>query len=538
MAVADVIDRALAEQDAFTWPAKKYQTDPVGFAREILGVEPHGWQVEFLEAIRDERRVTVTGGRKIGKDFTAGVALLWWYASFDDARSIFTAPTARQVNHILWRQIRQLHAHAGRCLACKKKNPQGPRPCPHSQILDGRIGELASTGLKADDGREIRGETAKEGEGAAGTSGGRLLVLFDEASAISDTIYTAWRGNLASGQSREASISNPTRNEGFFFDSHNSKSELYRTMQVSSLESPNVIAKRDVVPGMASFEWVEEAKLEWGSLDSEGEFTPGPFYRVHVLGEFVTNEEGKILSLDTISRAEARWDETEAVGRLCIGIDPAGSGIGGDESVFVTRRGPKATKIFAFRGLTDDAHLAHLLGILEDQKRERERPVPLVIVDREGPIGATVYGILRGAAEKNGFEVLGVRSSERAQRQADRFERVRDELWWNLADWIASGGAIPSDMKLARELHAPSWEESINGKAKCTAKTDLRKLLDRSPDRADALALACWKHSTYSQTLQETAARQPARSVYDPPTQISAYEIDGAGTDNDPVYGR
>jgi hypothetical protein len=32
-------DLALAELDSVRWPSTKYQTDPVGFARDILGLE-------------------------------------------------------------------------------------------------------------------------------------------------------------------------------------------------------------------------------------------------------------------------------------------------------------------------------------------------------------------------------------------------------------------------------------------------------------------------------------------------------------------
>ncbi len=170
----------------------------------------------------------------------------------------------------------------------------------------------------------------------------------------------------------------------------------------------------------------------------------------------------------------------------------------------------KVLAIYTFRGLSDDAHLAHLLGILEKHRRERDE-APVVLIDREGPIGGTVFGVLRGAAEKHGFEVCGVRASDRAIRNRDRFERVRDELWWNLHVWIRDGGAIPEDTKLSRELHAPQWEETINGKAKATGKSELRKVLERSPDRADAVALAVWTPYSYAAKLVEESAARPVQ---------------------------
>jgi hypothetical protein len=36
-----------------------YQSDPVAFCRDVLGMDPWERQVEILEAVRDEARVTV-----------------------------------------------------------------------------------------------------------------------------------------------------------------------------------------------------------------------------------------------------------------------------------------------------------------------------------------------------------------------------------------------------------------------------------------------------------------------------------------------
>jgi hypothetical protein len=54
-------------------------------------------------------------------------------------------------------------------------------------------------------------------------------------------------------------------------------------------------------------------------------------------------------------------------------------------------------------------------------------------------------------------------------------------------------GAVIPDTKLAKELHAPEWVEKLaSAKQKVTPKPELRKKLGRSPDRADAVALAVW----------------------------------------------
>lgn len=483
LAVRHVTEQHVGE----AWPSSKYEKDPILFAYEILGVVLQGWQREFAEAIRDNARVSAAGGRKIGKDFTVAVIALWWYASFDDARVIITAPTSRQIDRILWREIRKLFLRSGRCVACKKSNPNGPKPCEHSAPLAGRLGELGRTGLVASDDREIRGETANEAEGAAGLSGARLMYILDEASAISNSIHTTIRGNLASGQSREVLISNPTRPRGFFYDSHHTKKHLYKTFQVSSTDSPNIIAGEDVVPGLASASWLADTQRDWG-VDS-------PLYKVHVLGQFILNEEGRIFTVHALLEAEQRWEDTPASGRIIIGIDPAGSSGEGDESSFAIRRGLKITRLHCRRGLTDEAHVEEAIGLVALESKENVGVGrPQFVIDRDGTVGARVWGAFVTYQQQHpeAFDLRGVRGGEKATREPLVYGQTRDEVSANLEKWIREGGALPSDRKLSAELAEFQWITALNGRSKVTPKEELKKILGRSPDRADSVGLAAW----------------------------------------------
>lgn len=449
-----------------TWPSPRYREDPIAFCREVLGVEPWAAQVAVLEALRDFKRVAVASGHKCGKSTTAIIAALWFYCSFDDARVILTATTSRQVDAILWRELKKIRRRA-------------------LVPIQGEIGELARTGLKATDFREIVGFTAREAEGVAGISGKNILYIPDEASGIGDDIFEAIEGNRAAGGdgTRLLMISNPTRTEGEFFEAFHSKAEFYKTIQISSETTPNVIEGREVIPGLAGRDWIEEKRREWG-VDS-------PLYKVRVKGEFVIAEEGKILSLHAIGEAEKRWASTPASGRLYIGVDPAGPGEGGDETAIAVRRGQKIIALYAHRGQSEDAVLVHVLAAIAEHRLERDEP-PVVVVDKQGPIGGSIYGRLRAIEDRERLVVAGVQASDRACRQPHIYDRVRDELWANLAQWLREGGAIPEDTKLAKELHAPEWSTIITGRLKASPKDVLRKLLGRSPDRGDAVALAVW----------------------------------------------
>jgi phage terminase large subunit len=476
----------LVNHTSLRFPSNQYAARPVEFFREILGVEPWSRQIEIINIVRDYKRVAIRSGHKVSKSHTAAGIALWFYCSFPDARVVMTSTTSRQVDQILWRELRMLRARSGRCLACKLEDPEGlriPRPCPHSALIDGEQGELARTGLKAPDFREIVGFTAREAEAVAGISGRNLLYIVDEASGVGSDIFEAIEGNRAGG-ARIVMFGNPTRNEGEFYEAFYSKATHYQTLTVSSEETPNVVEGYDVVPGLAGREWIDEKRIEWGENS--------PLYTIRVKGQHALAEEGRIFSIHTITMAEQRWADTPDAGRLFIGLDPAGESGSGDETVFSARRGMKQIFLRAHRGLNEEQHLMQLLAYVAQLKLPRETPV--VVLDREGSIGSRLFSTLRNYAETmRVFDVVGVRASDKAVRRAQVYDRMRDELAANLEQWFRDGGAILEDAKLEAELHVFEWKQAVNGRFKLTPKDQVRKLIGRSPDRYDALALSCWE---------------------------------------------
>lgn len=519
-ALADYVVYKLEASTRIRFPSPVYQKDPVGFCRNILGVEPWSAQIRILESVRDYMRTAVRSGHKIGKSRSAAIVAWWWFCGWPDARAVMSSTTARQVDQILWREVRMVRARGGRCVVCrlemeaaiKAGMPQveaqhrWPRPCAHSALIEEEPGELARTGVKSDDFREIVGFTAKESEAVAGISGENLLYIVDEASGIPQLIFDAIEGNRA-GDARLVMFSNPTKNEGEFYEAFHTKSKFYNGITVSSEETPNVVSGEKLVPGLATRAWVEEKKEEWGE-DS-------PLYKIRVKGEHATHEEGKIFSVHAITEAEKRWPEAPEQGRLYVGLDAAGASGMGDEIAFAPRRGFKAFEIQTHRGLTVEGIVTHLVALLNTLRLKRETPV--VVFDREGAIGAELYGELKAylAVKENrgSFELVPMRASDRAHRQADIYHRQRDALTANLERWVRDGGAIPSDTKLAAELHAMEWTQLANGLLKVTPKDELKKLLGRSPDRYDALVLACWEPLSLRDGVDEGTKQRVAEGT-------------------------
>jgi phage terminase large subunit len=467
------------------WPNAKYADDPVGFVEEVLHDHPTKRQVEFLEAVRDNQHVAFKSSHKVGKSRALVWVALWWFCTRIDARVLLTSSVERQVDKVLWREM---------ILVIRKSGIQ----------LDARPAEHAKTGMVAHDMREIVGLSAREAESVAGTSGINVLYLVDEASGCAETLFAAFEGNLAGG-GKLVLCSNPTRCNGQFFDAFQPASLIenggpWKTLSANALESPNVIAGRMVIPGLATLEYVEGRKAAWGEDSAE--------YKVRVLGEFPTNEERRMLTIHDIKSAEDRWEDASDDGPLRIGLDVAGAGVGGDESVLALRRGKKLLALYAYRSAREADLLAFIRGFIREHRRTGEGPVH-VVVDCEG-FGWPVYEHIAGhAMSEDGRKemlVFGVHAGHRAQRDPTRFDRTRDELFAAAEAWIKDGGAIPRDVKLSQELHAPEWNGTASGRLKATDKDTLKKILGRSPDRLDAVCLSCWEVDNFAERVAEQKA--------------------------------
>ena len=97
----------------------EYRDDPVAFVREALpdaGL-PYPKQAEMMRLAVSNRRVSVVGCNGSGKDWAVARLVLWWIETREQAKAIVTGPTQRQVDEVLWREMRFAYAMAGRALS-------------------------------------------------------------------------------------------------------------------------------------------------------------------------------------------------------------------------------------------------------------------------------------------------------------------------------------------------------------------------------------------------------------------------------------
>jgi hypothetical protein len=502
------------------WPSARWQKDPVGFARTILGVKLWSFQVEFLEAIRDNRHVAVSGGRKIGKDFAVAVAALWWFASFENSRVFYLAPTSKQLDGIAYRETRMLFAGSGRCLDCKRAGLE-VRPCPHSAVLTGKMGLLARNGIK-EGFREIVGMTSVNQGGLRGMSGARILAIEDEASDIKDEFDTALVGNLAGSDCVRVLISNPCKSWGFFHRAFHEERDLFKTMTVSTEENPNVIAGRNVYPGLADRQWLKEREVAWGR-DSM-------LWIANVEGRFPKAEEGQLFTLESVTLASSaeHYEAAIAEGRLQLGVDVAGESGEGDESAFCIRRGMKQLEpIHAAKGLSPDLILETARATLARHRRPGDvgdDMKPILVVDRDGAEGAKAWDRFDAYSKRDDstraeFRLIGFQGGNLPTHWKDRtpYRWYRDVGFAGLLDWFKNGGAILPDLKLEAEIICLRWAAMVGGKSQLEPKSIIKDRIRRSPDRLDALMLSVFLPIGFHQGAMMPEIARTGYAGYAPP---------------------
>lgn len=480
---SELLKRGLARRSAGQFD--RYRDDLPGFSRDILGVDPWDAQAEVMSAVTSHRHVLVRSGQKIGKSKGAACVALGWVATRKRGMVVLTSGNSQQVRTILWRELRKVYEEAG---------------C--ARTIGGTLHKQPQSGLEFDDGRLIVGLTADDAERIAGYSGDELLFIIDEASGFDDELHEAIEGNLGGG-GHELALGNPTRTTGWFAQGF--KSAMYRRIHIDSRESPNVKARRKIVPGLATHEYVEEMRAKYGE--------DHPVFQVRVAGNFPKSGALVVISLESVERALARYEgglidgervpaaRLDVTQPLHLGIDVAR--FGDDDSVIQGRRGKVAIPSRAVHGF-DVVQVAGAAVEYVDQHRAYASERAIVKIDGNG-VGAGVVDLLR---QRDDMQVVDVNAGSSATDES--CVRMRDQLWWAVREWLADGAALPPDLERDEELQAPTYSFDARQRIQVESKDSIKKRLKRSPDRADALALAVLEVPAGDVEIETGATRQTA----------------------------
>lgn len=449
---------------------KLLQEMPTDFIELALGDDLWTKQQQIVNSVRDNTYTAVRSCHGIGKSRTAADIVLWFLHSFPNSKVITTAPTFRQVEDVLWQEIRAVRNKAKINLG----------------------GHITKTRLELDENWFAVGLSTDDPDRFVGYHAPYLLVIVDEAFGIPEPIYEAVEGIISSGYVRVLYIGNPTAVAGTAYQSF--RLPNVSKIAVSAFDTPNFtsfgITLDDIRnntwlgkitgplprPYLISPEWVADKYSRWG----EGT----PMWDVRVMGEFPKQGDKTLIPLSKIEQAGIRVIEVKDTDPEQIGADIAR--FGADKTIFIHRKGPKIVE------LKEYAYQDTMVTTSKLYDFSRFHPFGYLLVDEVG-VGAGVIDRLKQLEDKRPVEGINVGMPA---HDTERFFNLRAEIYWNLRERFINDdidlSSLPKDVfeDLTAQLAAIEFEYTPKGQIKIESKDEMRKRGLPSPDKADALALA------------------------------------------------
>ena len=423
---------------------------PALFAVEALGAKPTDQQWQASRAIVERRRVSIRSGHGTGKSTFMAWCVLWFLACYFPAKVPATAPTSHQLEDVLWSEIAKWHRTMGSRM-----------PALASQF-EWSSGAFRMKSAPNESFSVARTSRPERPEALQGFHSDHILFLIDEASGVSDNVFEVAEGALSTDGAFVVMAANPTRQTGYFFDSHHKMRASWAALHWNGEDSPMV--SRDYIATMAK---------KYGVQSS--------VYKVRVLGDFVGAADG-VIPLDLCESARIREVAVNAAAPVVWGVDVAR--FGDDSSALAKRQGNHQLEPVREWWGKDTMQTAGLVKAEFEATPEAARPTAINI-DVIG-IGAGVVDRLK----EMGLPAIGINvaESEAVNARADRqFNRLRDELWWRCRDWLeALDCKLCDDDDTIAELTTPTYTILSNGLIQVERKDDMKKRGVKSPNRADA----------------------------------------------------
>lgn len=502
-------DRTKAKKRALV---KKWKADPVAYIKDVFGVDLLGgpwaregqraYQAEIAMSIVENQQTYVVTGNGVGKDFILGRMVPWW-VSTRQGIAITTAPKDEQVRKILWGEIRSAVA--------RSTVPFGGDLKPAAPYWT--FGpKWYATGL-----------VAKDENSFQGFHGAEVFVVGDEAAGIPEFIWPAMFGCAVGANDRFALIGNPTCSPVHPFAKGAMAKDVpgkKLTIRVKGTETPNYTSGEELIPGLQTVQGVERIVSKYGRTSA--------ITNARVHAQFPSAGSDSVIGYEHIGPARERW------ARGVRGEPDAACRAGGD----VARYGDDMTAFAWMRGCEAHAAMEDAKGQLSQPaveaffgRRCREIGAASISIDG-GAMGAGPIDYLRENRARyelhRSFGVYEVLFGARAHDDQEFADR-RTEMWWRLREWLETEGSMDPDEDLEEELMAPTYSY-VGRRLKMEKKEDTKARLGRSPDRADALALAVAGHIGQPLTLLGTGAQGPTGAAS--PTQRKGRYFDDDDDDD------
>jgi hypothetical protein len=477
MAVAEREFSAQEYEEQLERDVADFQHDPYGYVLyaydwgkgELVGFDgPDAWQTTVLKDISallkaglvkredtwlfvaDAIQLAVKSGHGVGKSALVAWILDWAMSTMEDTRGIVTANTDTQLRTKTWPEVAKWHRRSVTrhwfvltATALYSADPE------HEKTWRVDIIPWSENNTEAFAGLHNKGK--------------RIIVIFDEASAIPETISEVTEGALTDSDTEILwfKFGNPTLTSGNFFDCFNKMRHRWKRYTVNAEQSR--FTNKEKIG-----KWIEDK-----GYDSD-------FVRVRVRGEFPNAEAGQFIPADVVAAARGRKHRPDQFAKFpkIIGVDPKYSGA--DEFVIALRQGLSSKILAVIDKDTDNDEL--MAGIIA--RYEDEEQADAVFIDFG--YGSGIYAFGKQMKRKWTLVPFGSASPER------KYLNMRAFMWGSYKDWLKQGGALPDDEILCEETKAPHAYLTTGkdeGRLVLESKEDMKDRGVASPNRADAIAL-------------------------------------------------
>lgn len=466
---------------------EKIRRDPVWFREKVLGETAWSKQDEILVSVRDNPRTAVSACHSPGKTRSAARVVLWFLLSYHGSKVITTAPTWRQVEKLLWAEIRGLVTASRVDLGL-----QIPPKASEAYVSP----TWYALGLSTNEPERFQGFHAPA-----------ILVVVDEASGVDDAIWQAILGVISSGRMvRVLLLSNPTKAQGFFYDAFTNW-DGWNRIKISAFDTPNFSTVRDAyyqaqtkAEKLELLRSVPDEALQYDYLASPGWAAQmladygedSVIYQVRVLSEFPGEQPDQLFPLPLIEGAERLWERlghrhwwerldsgrirTKETHRKAVSLGVDVCRYGDSEGGFAAISDDIMAPLQIWRKVSSP-QTAALIHQGQQAMRARE-----VRVDADG-IGGPTIDICRGM----GMTVIPFHGGKPAPRT---YLNLRSAGFFELKRRLEeSTMALPPDPKLKGQLSLLKYR-LVGQSLAVTTKEELRKEGKVSPDRADMAMMA------------------------------------------------
>jgi len=438
---------------------KAWKDSPLMFAIEAIQVKPSTQQIEYLKAVPKSKRITIRSGHGTGKDASTAWVILWFLCTRPYAKVACTAPTARQLQDILWSEISKwLRQSVLTEEFIIQRDKIFHKEAPKEWWC-------RAISVSAKSSKEEQAETL------AGLHGDHLLIVVDEASGVPDPVFIPLEGALTQQDNKVVLIGNMTRASGYFYDSHfhSTINKDWFKLHWNSEESSNV---DDSFPTYMANKYGRDSDV----------------YRIRVLGEPPLESAETLIPLSWAMQCVGNEIEVNEDEPLYVSVDVAR--YGDDASIVLPRRGPVILPWSTHRGI----NTINLAGYALQDYQEMEAEG--MAIDEIG-VGAGVVDFLE---KKQVPGLYGVNVANKAS-QPEKYYRLRDELWLTMREKCMKaqysfptvkkdGDVLSMGEELANELASVTYEFALNGSFKIESKKDMKSRGLASPNIADALGIS------------------------------------------------